>query len=85
MGTMMLGNKILNGIAVWMICQLFVAIWWASNLTTRLEQIEENMIQTSEISERLIRVETQLTNMGDVLCSLRAELKELRTARAHHE
>lgn len=77
-------GKFIAGVAIWLFCQLFVSIWWASNVTTRLEQIESGMLQTNEISERLIRVETQLTSLNDVMCQLRVEVKELRRSRGYN-
>lgn len=71
-------GKFLTGVSVWLICQLFVSIWWASNVTTRLDQIETNMVRSTEISDRLIKVETQLQNLSDILCSLQTELRESR-------
>jgi hypothetical protein len=71
-------GKVGTAVIGWLICQLFVSIWWASNVSTRLDQIEANMVQSSEISERLTRVETQLTSLCETLSLLRGELAEMR-------
>jgi hypothetical protein len=71
-------GRIATVVTGWLVCQLFVSIWWASNVSTRLDQIEHNMVASSEISERLTRVETQLTSLCETLALLRAELADMR-------
>jgi hypothetical protein len=71
-------GRITTVVAGWLVCQLFVSIWWASNVSTRLDTIEHSMEQTTEVTERLARVETQLTSLCETLASLRVELVELR-------
>lgn len=66
------------GIATWLIIQLLGSVWWASSVTTRVDQIEVNMIRGTEISERLACVETQLKNLNSVIGSLSDELRDLR-------
>lgn len=71
-------KKVLAGVAIWIVCQFFVGVWWASNLSTRVEMLEANQVQSHVITERLTRVEVQLQTVCESLAALRVELKELR-------
>lgn len=74
-------KEIAVGMSLWFLVQLVGSIWWASAITTRLGQIEKNMVQSSTIAQRLARVEERMSAQGDILCQIREELMELRKMR----
>ena len=55
-------------------------VWWASGLTTRVEQLERQAQATAPQADRLTRVEVRLDNVVDGISEIKALLRPPSTA-----
>lgn len=59
---------------IYVISASFGAIWWASDLSTRLQEVERKEAADGETDKRLTRVETILINLDKQLDKIDAKL-----------
>lgn len=50
-------------------------VWWASNLSTRVEQLERQHAAIQPQAERIIRLETQLEAIRDGIAELKLMIR----------
>ncbi len=67
-----------RGVTISLIISLLIQagalIWWASDLSTRVEQIEEDQKSYSDMPERITRVETQVEGNREYLQRIEGKL-----------
>ena len=63
---------------VYAISATFGAIWWASDLSSRLEEAEAKVLITQSTADRLTRVETLLIGLDKQIDKIDAKLDRQR-------
>lgn len=54
-------------------------VWWASGLTTRVEQLERQASAVAPQADRLTRVEVRIDNIADGVSEIKALLRPQQT------
>ena len=62
-----LDRKVTVGLIVALVMHAGTSIWWASDLTSRVKQIEQDQREASDMPERITRVETQVEGNREYL------------------
>jgi len=57
--------------------QTCTIVWWASGLTSRVEQLEKQAAASAPQGDRLTRVEVRLDNVVDGISEIKALLRPL--------
>ncbi len=67
-----LDKKVPLALIVTIICQTIVAAWGASNLWTRVGELERQMQIAAPQAERIIRLETKVDVIGGTLAEIKS-------------
>jgi hypothetical protein len=70
----------LGGLLFTVVCQLATGAWVASNVYTRLKQVENQVSEYRDIGLRLTRLEVVMDGMSTIVKDIRDTLKETNDA-----
>lgn len=60
-----------------MLMQTAGIVWWASSITERVVRLEHESVRSLTDDGRLIRLETQMSNVADALLEAKATLRRI--------
>lgn len=69
-----LDRKVTVGLIIALIMHAATSIWWASDLTSRVKQMEQDQREAADMPERITRVETQVEGNREYLQRIEGKL-----------
>ena len=72
-----LDRRVTLGLIVALLVHAGTSIWWASDLTTRVKQIEQDQRGASQVPQRMTRVETQVDGVREDLQRIERKLDRI--------